>query len=220
MGAMGLGTDYYFAEGYTGAGFDEYITIQNPLGAPITVNAEYQLGPGQGGPVNKSYTVPGNSRRTVYVNGPDGVGNNLNVSVHLNSADVFLAERPMYFNYGSGWTGGHCVIGSRHLYAGWFLAEGYTGPGFDEYLCIQNPNGVAANVTITYYLQGGGTPIVRTQPAIAANSRYTVSVNSDAGTNLSLSAQVESDQGVVVERPMYFDFFGWTGGHDVVGYAN
>ncbi|MEW6554175.1 MAG: hypothetical protein AB1384_07820 [Actinomycetota bacterium] len=219
MGATGLGTDYYFAEGYTGPGFDEYITIQNPFGAPITVDAEYQLGPGQGGPVNKSYTVPANARRTVYVNGPEGVGNNMNVSVHLTSADVFLAERPMYFNYRSMWTGGHCVIGSRFLRTDWFFAEGYTGSGFDEYLCIQNPNPTAANVTITYYPEGGGTPIIRPHPPIAANSRYTVGVNSDARANLSLSAKVVSDQPVVVERPMYFDFFGWTGGHDVVGYA-
>ncbi len=219
MGAVGLATDYYFAEGYTGAGFDEYITIQNPFGGEITVNAEYQLGAGQGGPVNKTYTVPGNARKTVYVNGPDGVGNNMNVSVHLSSASVFLAERPMYFNYRSMWTGGHCVIGSRFLRTDWFFAEGYTGAGFDEYLCIQNPNATAANVTITYYPQGGGTPIVRPQPPIAANSRYTVGVNSDAGAGLSLSAKVVSDQPVVAERPMYFDFFGWTGGHDVVGYA-
>jgi hypothetical protein len=218
MGAIGLSTDWYFAEGYTGPGFDEYITIQNPWASPITVDAEYQLGPGQGGPVNKSYTVPGNSRTTVYVNGPDGVGNNVNVSVHLYSSDVFLAERPMYFSYGPGWTGGHCVIGGWYLNASWFFAEGYTGPGFNEWLCIQNPNPTAANVTITYYPQGGSTK-VRVQPAIAPNSRYTVSVNSDAGADLSLSAKVESDQPVVVERPMYFDYFGWTGGHDVVGYA-
>jgi hypothetical protein len=220
MGAMGLATDYYFAEGYTGPGFDEYLTIQNVIPAPITVDAEYQLGQGQGGPVNKSYTVPADGRKTVYVNGPDGVGNNVDVSVHLSSANVFLAERPMYFSYGPGWTGGHCVIGARYLNPDWFFAEGYTGPGFDEYLCIQNPNPTAANVTITYYPQGGGAPINRVLPAIAADSRYTVSVNSNAGQNLSLSAKVTADQPVVVERPMYFSYGpGWTGGHDVMGYA-
>ncbi len=82
-----------------GPGFDEYLTIQNPLGAPITVDAEYQLGQGQGGPVNRTYTVPAESRRTVYVNGPEGVGEGVDTSVHLSSSDVFLAERPMYFNY-------------------------------------------------------------------------------------------------------------------------
>ncbi len=28
-----------------------------------------------------------------------------------------------------------------------------------------------------------------------------------------------SDQPVIVERPMYFNFIGLTGGHDVVGYT-
>ncbi len=225
MGEVGLANDYYFAEGYTGAGFDEYITIQNPLGAPITVNAEYQLGQGQGGPVSRSYTVPAESRSTVYVNGPEGVGEGVDTSVHLSSSEVFLAERPMYFNYtgygAPGWTGGHCVIGSRYLNADWFFAEGYTGPGFDEFLCIQNPNPADAAVTITYYPQGG-TPIVKAPITVAANSRRTIYVNDvtqGAGPGLSISTKVTADQNVIAERPMYFDFFGWTGGHDVVGYA-
>ena len=52
-----------------------------------------------------------------------------------------------------------------------------------------------------------------------ANSRYTVNVNSDAGAGLSICAGLASDQPVIVERPMYFNYHGaWTGGHDVVGY--
>ncbi len=59
---------------------------------------------------------------------------------------------------------------------------------------------------------------------IAANSRYTVFVNADAGTGRELSTYVHStDQPILVERPMYFDYQGpachaWNGGHDVVGF--
>jgi hypothetical protein len=45
-----------------------------------------------------------------------------------------------------------------------------------------------------------------------------VNVNDDAGANQDISAEVSSDQPIIVERPMYFDYQGWTGGHDVVGY--
>jgi hypothetical protein len=37
--------------------------------------------------------------------------------------------------------------------------------------------------------------------------------------NQDISAKVTSDKPIIVERPMYFDFNGWTGGHDVVGFV-
>jgi hypothetical protein len=86
-----------------------------------------------------------------------------------------------------------------------------------------NPAGESVPVTITYYPEGG-TQIVKNHPA-DPNSRYTVDVNTDAGAGLSISAKVEATLPVVVERPMYFNFFDgasqqyWPGGHDVVGFA-
>ncbi len=129
----------------------------------------------------------------------------------------------MYFDYqgtGSwGWTGGHCVIGAVAQGTAWFFAEGYTGAGFEEWLCIQNPGASNAHVSITYYPQGGGAPIIKDPITVAANSRATVFVNTDAGEGLSICAKVASDKPVIVERPMYFNFDGiWTGGSDVVGY--
>ena len=218
IGATYLARDYYFAEGYTGTGFEEWLTLQNPGSSEITVEASYQLASGT--PVSKTYTIPAASRSTVYV--PGEVGTDQDVSVHLSSTSDFLAERPMYFNYqgtGSwGWTGGHCVIGATFQGTGWFFAEGYTGDGFEEWICLQNPGSTAAIVEITYYPEGG-SPIAKDAFTVAANSRSTVMVNTDAGTGLSLCAGLTSDQPVIVERPMYFNFRGaWTGGHDVVGY--
>ncbi len=219
MGVPMLARDYYFAEGTTRSGFEQWLTLQNPGTAEITVNAVYQLG--EGTPIPKEYKVAAGFRKTIYV--PDEVGTEKDVSVHLTSASDFLAERPMYFDYqgtGSwGWTGGHCVIGAVAQGTAWFFAEGYTGAGFEEWLCIQNPGAAAAHVSITYYPQGGGAPIVKDPITVAANSRHTVFVNSDAGEGLSICATVASDKPVIVERPMYFNFDGiWTGGSDVVGY--
>ncbi len=219
MGTPTLARDYYFAEGTTRAGFEEWLTLQNPGTSEITVHASYQLG--EGAPVEQDYSIPAASRKTLYV--PTEAGADKDVSVHLSSASDFLAERPMYFDYqgmGSwGWTGGHCVIGAPSQGTDWFFAEGYTGEGFEEWLCIQNPGAAAAKVRITYYPQGGGAPISKGPITVAANSRYTVYVNSDAGEGLSLCAKVSSDKPVIVERPMYFNFDGtWDGGSDVVGY--
>ncbi len=219
MGVPTLANDFFFAEGTTRGGFEEWLTMQNPGDTAISVEAVYQLG--SGGPITNVYDIPAGTRATVYV--PNEAGTEQDVSVHLSSESAFLAERPMYFDYqgtGSwGWTGGHCVIGATSPADTWFFAEGYTGDGFEEWLCIQNPGATAASVEITYYPEGG-TPMVKDAITVAANSRYTVNVNADAGAGLSLCAGLTSDQPVIVERPMYFNFRGtWTGGHDVVGYT-
>jgi hypothetical protein len=139
-------------------------------------------------------------------------------SVYLSSSSDFIAERPMYFDYHGAWDGGHDVLGTNDSANTWFFADGYTGDNFNEWLCLQNPGADAANVTITYYPKSG-TP--STKPWIVPpNSRLTVNVNDDAGSNLEISAKVSSDKPIIAERPMYFAYQGaWTGGHDVMGFV-
>ena len=223
MGATALARQYFFAEGTTRTEFEEWITIQNPNPAPITVNATYQLGPGQGSPVDKSYTIDAGRRFTVLV--PGEVGTAKDVSVSLRSGSYFLAERPMYFDYqGMGahnWQGGHCVMGVPIQAATWFFAEGYTGSGFEEWLCIQNTADTDAEVEITYYTQEAGA-LAPKKETIPARTRVTLPVNMHAGPDYSLSTQVKvlSGPSVVAERPMYFLYNGvWDGGHDVAGYT-
>ncbi len=220
MGTTNPASSYYFAEGTTRLGFEEWLTLQNPGLSDLTVNAVYQLGPGQGDPVTKSYPLPAASRQTVFV--PKEVGTDKDVSVYLSCSSAFLAERPMYFNYGFGSlhaTGGHCVIGAPEAGKDWFLAEGFTGSNFNEWLCLQNPGDTDATCEVTYYTQEAGALPVK-QVTIPAKTRKTIMVNEDAGPNYQLSARVRVTSGpsIVVERPMYFIFRGWSGGHDVVGF--
>jgi len=220
MGAAQLAKEYYFAEGCTRPGFEEWLTIQNPGASAITVSATFQLGAGQGDPVIKSYNVPAQSRITLYV--PTEAGADKDVSVHLTSASGFLAERPMYFSYaygGADWNGGHCVIGAPATSTDWFFAEGATIPGFHEWLCLQNPNGLGSTIQVDYYVQGQGALAPKTV-TVPANSRVTLFVNDNAGANLQLSTHIKvtSGPGIIAERPMYFDYAGaWTGGSCALG---
>jgi len=61
------------------------------------------------------------------------------VSVH--SSRPIVCERPMYFLYAGAWSGGHCVTGVTAPATDWHFAEGTTREGFDEWLCLQNPQG-------------------------------------------------------------------------------
>jgi hypothetical protein len=139
-------------------------------------------------------------------------------SVALTSTGSFIAERPMYFNYQNKWTGGHDVLGANASAKTWFFAEGTTRDNFNEWLCLQNPGNTDAKVTITYYTATGQA--IDKPWTVPANSRLTVNVNQDAGANQDISARVSSDQPIIAERPMYFNYNGvWTGGHDVVGFV-
>jgi len=207
MGITELSKEYFFAEGCTRyPNFEQWITLQNANDVPITVDAFYQLGPGQGDPVVRSYDLGPRTRDTVFVEGE--VGRDKDVSVKLSSSSYFLAERPMYFNYQYGdlnARGGHCVIGSSSTSSDWFFAEGYTGSGFNEWLCLQNPNSESAALTMYFLTQEAGMKTVG-GISIPAHSRYTVMVNAVAGDNLQLSSRIESSKPIVAERPMYFSY--------------
>lgn len=218
LGAPSPQKEWYFAEGTTRPEFEEWLCLQNPGTSAIKVQARYMLDPAQGQPVDKTYDVAAKQRLTVCVNRELGPGKD--ASVKLSSESEFIAERPMYFNYqglaARNWTGGHDVLGANEPSKTWFFAEGYTGDNFEEWLCVQNPNDQTTAFTVTYYPESG-SPIVKNW-SVGPNARQTVPVNRDAGSNLAISAKIQSDLPVIAERPMYFNYNGqWTGGHDVVG---
>jgi exo-beta-1,3-glucanase (GH17 family) len=220
---------WYVAEGWTGAGFDEYLTIQNPNPAVVTVRVTYLLGGGQP-PVVRSVVAPPTSRVTVAVHERiAGVGRDQAVAalVETTGGEPIVVERPMYFAYrGSAGdiTGGHVVLGATAPRLRWLFAEGWTGAGFDEYLTIMNPNSAVAPVTITYFLDGGAPRTITVD--VAPRSRRTVTVHADAegvGRGRAVSAEVTTTHpgGIVVERPVYARYIGSAGevreGHNVLG---
>jgi hypothetical protein len=220
VGANRPWTDWYFAEGTTRLGFDEWVCLQNPGDTTATVKIQYSLATGQN--PTQVVMVPAHSRQTVNV--PGFLGRGQDVSMHISSDMAIVAERPMYFNYGPGqqnWNGGSDVIGANATAHDCEFAEGATWSGFQEYLSIQNPNSSDISVTITYML-GTGANKVQTVP-VKAMSRVTVDVNAFVGSNQDVSASVTCNDPMMVERPMYFNYQGsgthlnWTGGHDVIG---
>jgi len=213
VGATSASTTWYFAEGYTGDGFQEYLTLQNPNAAPANVTIEY--GRRGGGGRTQNLTVGANTRETVDVNAV--VGSGKEVSVKMSSDQPIIAERPMYFDL-FGATGGHDVVGATNPYSIWYFAEGYTGPGFRQWFCLQNPNSTPANVAIVYLSRNGWIDIQNV--TIGANTRETIDAREFVGCNEEISAIVMSDEDkpIIAERPMYFNFNGIKGGHDVVGY--
>ncbi|MDD5668376.1 MAG: DUF5719 family protein, partial [Actinomycetota bacterium] len=124
--------------------------------------------------------------------------------------------RPMYFLYGGAWRGGHVAAGVRAPKNTWFFAEGTTRPGFQEWLSLQNPGEVDANVTMSLLLDGGEVRDVGV--AVPSHTRVTVAVHNIVEAGRDVSVVVKSNRAIVAERPMYFLYReNWPGGHVVPG---
>ncbi len=225
VGATGMGTAFYFAEGTCRPDFDPYISIQNPSGEDADVLITYMKG--NGTIATELLTVPTNSRATALPRNTLGTGedetHDFSAKVECTNGRQIIAERPMYFNYRGAWTGGHTVVGTTVSAKAFYFAEGTCRPDFDPYLCIQNPGADTADVTITY-MRGDATTASQ-QLSVRPTSRATVQPRDVLGTGEDaahdFSAKVECTNGrqIIAERPMYFNYKGaWTGGHDVIGF--
>lgn len=232
------GSDWLFAEGYTGTNFQEYLVLANftTANATVDVKLEYTNGTVQTVPV----TVTQQSQYYFDVNnafshpvGGCGCTPTTTVSAEVYSTTPsIVAERLMYFHYGSSHiSGGTDVVGeagpaSHSVYT---FAEGFTYGSFSEFLTLQNPNNTAEPVAITLFADN---TIVQKILQLPAHSRTTVSINglvvpmavayptSPANLGYQVSMDIQAFSGTVVaERPLYFIYSGDPGGTDVLGFA-
>jgi hypothetical protein len=91
--------EWFFAEGYTGGGFEEWFLVQNPWGEQAEVEVFF-LFPG-GSTQSTTITVPARSRYTIDVGAMVGAKE---VSLRISSNLPVVAERAMYFHGRSGGT--------------------------------------------------------------------------------------------------------------------
>lgn len=124
---------------------------------------------------------------------------------------MYLSSQGRFFN------AGHESAGVTAPATTWFLAEGATGPVFDLFVLIANPNDVPARLDVNYLLSDGTT--VQKPYTVEPNSRRTIWVDWEdfsadgsgdfALADVQVSTLVTSANGVpvVVERAMW-----WPGG--------
>ena len=151
-------------------------------------------------------------------NGQQGVGPGIGgVSTEVTSTQPIVAERPIYMvhDFGGGLvSGAHDGMGQTGLGKLFGFAAASSEAAENDFLTIQNPNALVANLTITYY--PGGTPVTRTL-SVDAHTRHTVEVFNMAegvGPGIStLGITIASDQPVLVEKPTY-------SATDTAGYAS
>lgn len=220
MGIPQPRTAHYMAEGTTRPNFVTYLCFQNPDSVKSEVKTTFMRGDGT--TETNEITVMPYSRATINVNNllgqDDTPASDFSVKVSSTNDVPIVAERVSYFNYKGKWSGGHCSIGIGSPQESFFFAEGTVRPDFDTFFCIQNPSENNTDVKITYMHADGS--ITEQKVETAPHSRSTICVSdflgseNDATHDFSALVESISGEGVVVERPMYFNYRGmWNGGH-------
>jgi SpoIID/LytB domain protein len=211
LGSPDLSNTWSFAEGYTSGSFDTWVLVGNPLDESAHVRFHLYV-PGGGTEKTVEADVAPHSRYTLHVDDylPDS-----EVSVFLESEGPVVAERSMYFNY-YGKDDGSCVMGTPQTYAKWYLAEGYTGGDFDEYVLVGNPGDQPAQVKFSFLTQGGLAKELTRE--VVPHSRYTIHVDDYLPADeVSVIVEEMGGKGIMVERAMYFNYYGRKGGHAAFG---
>ena len=177
--------------------------------------------PGGAPPVTKAYTVPANSRFNIWVDVIPGL-ERADLSAVITSDRPVIVERAMYLTRdGVPFVGGHESAGITAPDTEWFLAEGATGPYFDTYVLIANPDTVQAEVSALFLLPDGST--VEKFYTVDPQSRFSIWVDQEDPrlANTSVATIVRSLNGVpiITERAMWWpgNWTTWSEAHNSPG---
>ena len=163
-GVTAPATEWYLAEGATGAYFDEFILIANPGGTPAEVTAEYLLE--NGSTIVRTYTIAAASRFNIWVDYEAPWLADAAVSVRLTSTNGIpvIVERAMWWpGDGAEWHEAHNSPGATQTGTRWALAAGEQGgaAAHETYVLIANTSAFEGEVQVTVMMEGDAS-VLRT----------------------------------------------------------
>lgn len=147
-GAIEPKKKWYFADGSTKAGAEEFLTVQNPNEAPATISIDYITTSGTKSSAQK--VIPAGGRQTINVRDAAEGGSGKNSGVRLKANLPVVTERSIYLNT-SMFKGGSDSLGVTSAARRWLFAEGFTGDGFSTSLMLINTNDKPAKVKVRFF---------------------------------------------------------------------
>jgi hypothetical protein len=204
---------YILPEGATGDFFDLDVVVANPNDVPVEASAQFLLEGGTA--VTAPLTVAAYSRQRIRVDDVPGVGTAA-VSTIVSTSDGL----PLVVERTSSWDkngyGGHGARAVEATATEWYFAEGAQGY-FDTYILLTNTSGATADVSLSFFLEGGGRVDRTYQIPHAAR----VTVYAGAIPELvehSFAFEINATAPIAAERATYFGTKrDWDGGHSSTG---
>jgi hypothetical protein len=220
-GVTALSTEWFLAEGATGAFFDLFVLVANPNGDAADIEVTFLLP--DGSTVVKRHVVAPSSRFNIWVDQEDPALADTAVSTTVRSTNgvPVIVERAMWWpGTSSTWYEAHNSAGATATSARWALAEGEVGGlrNTDTYILVANTSPAAGRVRVTLLLEAGGS--IAQEFDIPARSRFNVDVRSafpgarGARFGSLVEALGDAPAQLVVERAMYWNAGGqvWAAG--------
>jgi len=209
-GATAASANWFFAEGSSVASplaTDTFLLLENPQQADATVTTT--LFSESGNQVTFSIAMPGNSRRTIFLN---SFMPNSSFGIQVSSTQPIVAERSQFF--GTEPRGATGSQGATALATEWDLAEGSTQPPFTTIIAVLNPNYQNMVVRADFELENG--QVITQLFGVGPSRKLSINVNSILPGN-AFSTKVTTSLPSVVERTMFFQKLGSTGATNAIG---
>jgi hypothetical protein len=224
-GSSRLATDWYFAEGATGAYFDTFLLLANPSSWVADVVVTFLLPSGDR--IERTYALPARSRTTVWTDHVDPALADTAVSTRVRVVNgVGIAvERAMWWPFDSTtWREGHVSAGAITTAQRWVVAggESQSARGDDTFVLLTNLSDTPGTVRVTLGYEDGG-PASSKLFAVGAHSRLNVWPTSDfpesVGRSFAVFVETLGDVAMplVVESSVYSTRDGdWAGGRNAL----
>lgn len=220
-------TNWFLAEGATGAYFDMFVLLANPTQDDAVVTVDYLRV--DGSPLQKTYTVPASSRFNIWVDEEefDGLGRALadaTFSMTLTSTNgtPIIVERSMWWPGNSTtWHEAHNSPGATATGTRWAIAGGDHRPaeGRETYLLVANTSDYPATVTARFAFGGASRFEMLVLPPKSRGNLPVPVVNAPASSRFGVVVEsIDNGNGqianIVVETAQYRDVGGvrWQAG--------
>jgi hypothetical protein len=197
---------WYFADGSTRGSSALFYQLLNPGPDSASVSITYFLP--SGASFLRYHDIAPATRRTIAVDAEDPALRDTEVSAVIESINgqPIVAERAMYQLGRNGYAGGHVSPGATEPRTTWYLAEGATGPYFDMYLVLANPNDRVSPVDLRFTRRDG--TLVRKRALVPRRSRLSLRVRDLdpllADTSMWTEVTTTPASPIVVERAMWW----------------
>ncbi len=205
---------WYFSAGNTAAGFTERLVLANPTADTALTQLRYLTTDGRS--IVQSVRVPSLSRIEVNVNRSVQQGSHATV---ITANMPIVAEQQDFFTTNIAGTvmGSTTAMGSSAAHMHWYVSQGNTSVGCQDFLALANPNASTATIHIVY-LRATGAPLSRTY-TLPAYMRGTLALAEDVGQAQSVGVAITADQPVVAAQEEFFNQPGASGGYVSLAYG-